>query len=111
MPEKGRYGVDYWNSAGIGAPGASGCKITNNILDWTGGTGIILRGGVNNCENNVISFNKLTNIGKAAIGIGIFNGGKAALPIILLRGMSYQVICSDFRTQPLMSITGGLQAR
>ncbi len=78
MPEKGRYGVDYWNSAGIGAPGASGCKITNNILDWTGGTGIILRGGVNNCENNVISFNKLTNIGKAAIGIGIFNGGKGS---------------------------------
>jgi len=77
-PEKGKYGVDYWNSAGISAAGASSCSITNNTVNWTGGAGIILRGGSNNCENNRVAFNRLNNIGKGGIGIGINTDGRGS---------------------------------
>jgi len=74
-PSLAEYKVDYWNSSGISFSGASGCNIIGNRIDWTGGAGIILRGGTANCENNTVASNILTNIGKGGIGIGINNEG------------------------------------
>lgn len=74
-PGSAALGSDYWNSGGISAAAADNTIITSNTLSYTGGAGIILRGGENSCENNSITNNKLTNIGKGAIGIGINTGG------------------------------------
>jgi len=66
---------DYWPAAGISAPSAKNSIVRSNILDNTGGVGILLRGGTNDCRGNQIIDNQLSNIGKGGIGIGIRDGG------------------------------------
>lgn len=85
-PGSANYQQHYWNTAGISLAGALRCEILENLIDKTGGVGIILRGGTSDCAYNRIADNRLTNIGKGGIGIGINTGGTGSTIFNIIEG-------------------------